>query len=333
MKIRMLTLIAWGCLCVACSPSPSTVPLVYVSSFPKDTTINLEKVPMVPAQINPCCMLFSDGKLLVRTSTPTDAIYSVFSYPEMKHLSYFGERSEYIVPLEESRDEFYLVRSDSLCSYKWVEGDSLKQSSSSYFYNVMGQRILGLAKLESNLYAYSNNYFDPGTDEFFIINLSQKQKKPVGIYPDSPVNYQSVSDFKSAYAHYIHAKPDGSRLLVSYIRTRRNRIYDRKGNMLHDILLNFEPCQTVVDKNMKKRFSHLKDVFVTDNAIYLLCPDAKDDNSFCSLIVADWDGKFKARYHINQKINYFIVDESTNRFCGINSNDPHNFYLFSLKNN
>lgn len=330
MKIRLSAIALWGSVCLSCGPSTPTVPLVYNSTFSKDTIIDLEKVSMTPAQINPRCMLLSDGKILIRTSTLPDAIYSVFSYPEMEHLSYFGDQSEYITPLDQSNEEFYLVRSDTLFSYRWAEGDSLKQFSASYFYNVMGQRMLGVAKLKDDIYAYSNNYFDKGLDEFFIITLSSKQKKPKGIYPVSPVNFHSISDFKSAYAHSIVVKPGGDRLLVFYLRTRRCRIYDKKGVLLHDILLNYEPCQAVVDTDMKKRFSHITDAFVTDNNIYLLVPDSKEENSLSTLLVGNWSGEFETRYHMNQHISYFFIDESSNRFCGINSNDPHHFYLFNM---
>ena len=43
-------------------------------------------------------------------------------------------------------------------------------------------------------------------NEFFMINLSQKQKESKGVYPDTHVNFSSISDFKSAYAHEIIAK-------------------------------------------------------------------------------------------------------------------------------
>ena len=332
MKNRWLIVILWSYICVSCSPSVSTVSLVYNSTFMKDTIIDLERVEMYPAQLNPRCMLLNNDRILIRTSTMADKIYSVYSYPKMEHLTYFGNQSEYIVPLEQSNDDFYLVRSDSLFFYKWVEGDSLMRSSASYFYDVMGQRMLGVAKLQDNLYAYSNNYFDRGVDEYFVVNLSQKQKTPKGTYPDSHVDFNTLSDFKSAYAHSILAKPDGSRLLVFYLRTRRCRIYAQDGILLHDILLNYEPCQTMVDTDMKKRFLHIRDAYVTDNAIYLLCPDAKDGNSSFSLLVGNWNGEFKCRYHLKQHISYFFVDESLNRFCGINSNDPCYFYLFNLDN-
>ena len=170
MRIRLLTIVIWGGIClVGCIPSSSTVPLVYNNIFSKDTIITLEKLPMYPAQFNPRCILFNNERILVRTSTLDNAVYSVFSYPKMKHLSYFGEQSEFIVPLEQFNDEFYLVHNDSLYFYKWVEGDSLKLFSTSFFNNIMGQQMLGVAKLNDNLYAYSDNCFDKGT--FSIMTL------------------------------------------------------------------------------------------------------------------------------------------------------------------
>lgn len=139
MRIRLLTIVIWGGIClVGCIPSSSTVPLVYNNIFSKDTIVTLEKLPMYPAQFNPRCILFNNERILVRTSTLDNAVYSVFSYPKMKHLSYFGEQSEFIVPLEQFNDEFYLVHNDSLYFYKWVEGDSLKLFSTSFFNNIMG---------------------------------------------------------------------------------------------------------------------------------------------------------------------------------------------------
>ncbi|GFH86323.1 hypothetical protein [Bacteroides acidifaciens] len=334
MRIILLTIVIWGGIClVGCVPSSSTVPLVYSSIFLKDTTVILEKVPMYPAQFNPRCILLSNERILVRTSTLDNAVYSVFSYPEMKHLSYFGEQSEFIVPLEQFNDELYLVRNDSLYFYKWIEGDSLKLFSTSFFDNIMGQQMLGVTKLNDNLYAYTNNCLDKGMNEFFIINLSQKQKESKGVYPDTHVNFSSISDFKSAYAHEIIAKPDGSRLLVFYYRTRRCRIYNQNGILLRDILLNYEPCQTIIDTDIKRRFLHIKDAYVTNNMIYLLCPDTKEVNSPSSLLVANWDGEFKAIYHLGQTISYFFIDELLNCFYGVNSNDPYHFYKLKLSKN
>lgn len=91
-----------------------------------------------------------------------------------------------------------------------------------------------------------------------------------------------------------------------YYRTRRCRIYNQNGVLFRDILLNYEPCQTIIDTDIERRFLHIRDAYVTNNMIYLLCPDTKEVNSPSSLLVANWDGEFKAIYHLGQTISYFL---------------------------
>lgn len=67
--------------------------------------------------------------------------------------------------------------------------------------------------------------------------------------------------------------------------------------------------------------------------IYLLCPDTKEVNSPSSLLVANWDGEFKAIYHLGQTISYFFIDELLNCFYGVDSNDPYHFYKLKLSKN
>ena len=49
------------------------------------------------------------------------------------------------------------------------------------------------------------------------------------------VRFKTIFDFKFAYAHEVWPKPDGSRILVNYVRTRRFRIYDLSARLLHDV--------------------------------------------------------------------------------------------------
>lgn len=78
MKISLLAIVFGVCMClVSCTPPSSTVSLVYSNVFSQDTIVTLEKVPMVPAQLNPRCLLFSNERVLVRTSTVLSVILNL----------------------------------------------------------------------------------------------------------------------------------------------------------------------------------------------------------------------------------------------------------------
>ena len=118
------------------------------------------------------------------------------------------------------------------------------------------------------------------------------------------------------YAHEIQVKPDGDRILVSYIRTRRFRIYDIDFRLLHDVCLDYASNKYVVDADPNRWTTFIEGCFVTDKYIYLLCPEGEKS----SLVIVDWEGRPIARYRLNEKIFFFFIDSDRNLFCGINSN-------------
>mgnify|MGYP007011290379 FL=1 len=97
------------------------------------------------------------------------------------------------------------------------------------------------------LYVYSGSSDDAGLNEFFVLNAETHTLSSKGRYPESSTSrFKSISDFKFAYAHEIQVKPDGDRILVSYIRTRRFRIYDIDFNVLIMHLINMLWMQTLI---------------------------------------------------------------------------------------
>lgn len=313
----------------SCHAARIDVPVTFYHSFPSDTVVTLRQVSMGETQVNPRCLLIGAGRVLVRTST-TQAIYAVYKYPAMTFVCNFGDQATYQVPLKQSHDDFFLMRGDSLFTYRFVAGDTLSQIAASYFHKGIFNRMLGLTKLNDKMYAYANSPSYAGLNEFFLVNVDKHEACPVGEYPESPVRFKSIQDFKSAYATEINAKPDGKRLLISYVRTRRFRIYSNEGDLLHDVLLDYPPFHRIVDTNAKRWLSQVSHSFTTDQSIYLLCADEETLNTHSSLLVMDWEGRPIARYRLDQPVNEFFIDEDTGLFCGINSNDSDHFYLFNL---
>lgn len=76
----------------------------------------------------------------------------------------------------------------------------------------------------------------------------------------------------------------------------------------------------------KRWTTFIRDCFVTDKYIYLLCPEGEQS----SLVIVDWEGRPIARYRLDEKIFFFFIDPDRNLFCGINSNNGQSFYFLDL---
>lgn len=287
----------------------------------------LSEVEMNPIQVNAGCMVWDgDKRVLVRTST-SDSIYAVFAYPEMRFLNYTGNQSEFVTPLVEYDKAFSLVNGDSLYIYELTNDNQLEKKSVHFLCNWNYRRVLGLKRMNNILYVYSGSSDDAGLNEFFVLNAETHTLSSKGRYPESSTSrFKSISDFKFAYAHGVWPKPDGDRILVSYIRTRRFRIYDMDFRLLHDVCLDYASNKYVVDAEPNRWTTFIEDCFVTDKYIYLLCPEGEKS----SLVIVDWEGRPIARYRLDEKIFFFFIDSGRNLFCGINSNHERSFYFLDL---
>ena len=319
-------------LFVSCKPAEVDVPVTYCSSFLlKDTTVMLSEVEMDPIQVNARCMVWDgDKRVLVRTST-SDSIYAVFAYPEMRFLSYTGSLSEYKQILAKCNEGFYLVKDDSLRVYHLTDKDLLQKATTHFLYDSNKIRLSNIKKLNDKIYiayAYTDpSYNDTNLNEFYMLDAESNVLYPKGYYPErTGVRFKTIFDFKFAYAHGVWPKPDGSRILVNYVRTRRFRIYDSGARLLHDVCLDYAPNKYVVDAAPNRWTTFIRDCFVTDKYIYLLCPEGEKS----SLVIVDWEGRPIARYRLDEKIFFFFIDSGRNLFCGINSNHERSFYFLDL---
>ena len=112
------------------------------------------------------------------------------------------------------------------------------------------QGVYNLFNTESKLVTFVPekvyyNYTDPSyndirLNEFYMLDAENNILYPKGHYPErTEVRFKTIFDFKFAYAHEVWPKPDGSRILVNYVRTRRFRIYDLSARLLHDVCLDY----------------------------------------------------------------------------------------------
>lgn len=320
-------------LLFACAERPAEVPLVYYHSFPKDTTMMLQEISREPS-FYPLTMLMGDGRVLVRSNClPGEGSpYFVYKYPDMTLLTGFGEKLECRSFWQLDENSFGQVRSDSLFTYRFVTGDSLKQEAASFFGGGLPS-YQGIASLSNDLYAYSNSYEQSGMCEYFIRDIKRNLVHPIGQLVESAERFKSVYELKVAYGKGVKVRPDRVYTLIYYSRIRRFRIYDAEGTLLHDVFLDCSSCAKVVDADRRRWRSYIQEAYVTNKYIYLLAYErgsSGDDMAPCDLLVTTWDGNPVARYRLNQFISSFFIDESMGRFYGINPGNNKYFYSFNL---
>lgn len=329
-SFAFIGLIALFC---SCGKRPAEVPLVYYHSFPKDTIVMLRQIPREPS-FTPLDILRGEERVLVYSNyrEGEGPAYFVYKYPEMTLLTGFGEKSEFrsLWRLDENR--FGQVRGDSLFTYRFVEGDSLKQESASFF-GGGNAHYLSVAPLSDNLYAYSNSYERPGMSEYFIRDIKRNSVASIGQFLGNAAGFTSVDELKEAYANSVEISPDRKHTLVYYFRVRRFRIYNAEGMLLHDVFLDCSSCAKVVDADRRRWRYYIQGAYVTDKYIYLVAYGENSDGNDmapCELLVTEWNGNPVARYRLNQYISSFFIDEVIGRFYGINPADNQNFYSFNL---
>ncbi len=108
------------------------------------------------------------------------------------------------------------------------------------------------------------------------------------------------------------------------MRTRRFRIYDLSARLLHDVCLDYASNKYVVDADPKRWTTFIRDCFVTDKYIYLLCPEGEQSSFGYSR------GRPIARYRLDEKIFFFFIDPDRIFFVVFNSNNGQSFYFLDL---
>ncbi|WP_291529242.1 hypothetical protein [Bacteroides sp. UBA939] len=215
--------------------------------------------------------------------------------------------------------ELYIEKQGKVDVYK-LENDSLVQTSSFAIANKVPYSIGTVQELRPDVYIYPDIYDFPGMREFHIMDTNKRQCTSKGTYPEDDKRFKRREDFKGAYMHSLQVKPDKSAFVVVYSQLRRIRIYDKEGELCHDIFLENEVGNyKVVPQKPSERYWHFGQSVVTDNYIYLLNPDKLGIAAAkprCNILVLDWDGNLVARYKLNVWVYDFFVDEVNNIIFG-----------------
>ena len=310
----------FGCQSIKEQPS-----VRYCSSFPLDTAVSVEEIPFEEPER--CHAMVRIGDKVI--GYVGYGMVNIYHYPEMRFM--------YKRSLEH---DLFFLEDNNYCGvtngvaevFSW-NGDSLVQVSSFVLYKGLPRTTV--ESLGDGNYIFADNHECRGLKEFHLVNSRTQECISNGAYPEDPKRFKRIKDFKIAYGHSLSVKPDKSRFVLYYNLNRRFRIYNRSGELLHEIFLDYPPANNkVVDIAYERQYLHFSGVYTTDKYIYLLNPDTRGlgkTKPECSVLVVDWDGNLVARYRLNAYLYSFFIDESSLKCFGVGCQKGGMYSFFSFK--
>lgn len=300
-------------LLAACQqPGTEEVKLKYKQGFLVDTVVSPSEITM-GISVRPAFPLRLDDRLVVFGSY--DMVH-IYSYPQLQYLH--SQQLPRYVSQEVVNGELFLEYQGKVDVYRLDKADSLYQSRSFRVATVpyTTGRVQSLGEDE---YIFPDNYDMNGLCEFHRVFPGTGHWSSGGQYPETPERFKRLRDFKLAYAHILAVRPDKTAFVVAYCNLRRIHIYNKKGQLLHALQLDYSPGNNhLVEPKFESRLSHCSGVIATDHYIYTVNPEQSMERAVPhgDILVLDWEGNLKARYRLDMYIDGIIVDEERKMIVG-----------------
>ena len=164
--------------------------------------------------------------------------------------------------------------------------------------------------------------FDENTGEFTPVE---------GDYP----HWQEIPKEVPVFLTYLKtcvSHPNGKRFAAFYGRFKRWRLFDESLNMIKDIDVKVEPCQTDAAQNPANQPTYyIGQPYATDKHIYVLCSNKNTEKDGRSeLQVWDWDGNALACYTFDRKLSLMAISEKYNKIYGVDNMIEDKIFVYNL---
>ncbi|MFQ7082998.1 MULTISPECIES: BF3164 family lipoprotein [Bacteroides] len=305
-------------------------------SFDATGSLLGEKHDIPPIMLYPKNIFLKDSFLVV-FNEKIDTCFQVFDKIGFGYKYAFGIKGEgpddLILPVSQlvanNHNETIVLDMNRLKKISFVNDQptisNLEFSGTQPFYN-------GLIKLTDSLYICDAGLEEENEYAFIYPN---GELKKWGVYPKGIERFGNLLSRNQAYTKIKVAHPSGKYFAAFYTNSRKLRIYDISGNMLHDIELNILPGEQEVPLEVEKRYIYAIGAYATENYIYTLNLDMTPQDIYArkynpSLQVFSWEGKPLKQYKLNCYISAFTIDEASRTVYGVFAEDESSIYTFNL---
>ena len=238
-------------------------------SFDGTDSLLGEKHDIPPIMLYPKNIFLKDSFLVV-FNEKADTCFLVFDKIGFGYKYAFGTKGEgpddLILPASQlvanNHDETIVLDMNRLKKASFVDAQptiyTLEFSGTQPFYN-------GLIKLADSLYVCDAG-LEEGNEYMFVYPNGELKKW--GRYPEGIERFGDLLSRNQAYSKIKVAHPSGKSFAAFYTNSRKLRIYDISGNMLHDIELNVLPGEQEVPLEVENRYIYAIGAYATENYIY-----------------------------------------------------------------
>lgn len=177
------------------------------------------------------------------------------------------------------------------------------------------------------LFLANDSYCFLSKDENYEFALLDKKEQIhyFGKYPIDLMKKREDEVNSYVYNKLMVAKPDGEKFAAFYAYIKMMRIYDRKGNLLKECVM--EVPTDIISDNEKRTVYYSSFPFASEKYIYALIESGKRKY----LEVWSWDGKPVAHYLLDKNIDMFTISLKDNKVYAIDKNVDDVIYTYKLQ--
>ncbi|MFS3008037.1 BF3164 family lipoprotein [Bacteroides thetaiotaomicron] len=332
--MKKLLLILAVCL-VGCSRNITDI--TSCDSFMASDSLNSIAREISSDILYPRSLFICNGNLII-LNEKVDTLFRVFNLPDFTYKFSFGIKGQgpddFFLPFPQAIN--FRTKTISLLDVKTIKDISFidgKPVIQSKVIPAPFDYFNGLIQLKNSLYCCDAGLEEEKELMFLYLDGTFTKK---GDYPENEERFETKLSRNQAYKSIKIAKPDGEKFASFYCYLRRFRIYNASGDILHDVLLDIQPSEKVLNEVYEKRYLHPIAAYATEQCIYTLNLDMTEDEiiektRYPNIQVFSWEGKPLKKYDLDVFINAFIVDESASKLYGVFVEDDNHIYEFNLK--
>lgn len=331
---RILYALTLGVLLSCCGHGDSSIT---VTTFEKEGELTAEEIT-VPVPFLVPRYLGVSGNYLFVYKEREDVLFSIFSLPDMKHLTCAGKRGQGPNDFNLLDTRSFRITSDgfdvidanlNMLKEVCISDGGLEVKKSKTLFN-RGMTSNGFYPLADGNFV-TLGQLGQGEKEYILYQPEKEEFITIGEYPEWQEGPKGTPEFMT-YVKTCVTHPKGNLFAAFYGRFKRWRLYDSSLNLKADIDVRVEPFEADVTlPSSKQPIYYIGQPYATDEYIYVLCSNGNTSmHGKSELQIWGWDGSAVARYFFDRKLSMIAISEKYKKIYAIDNRTEDKIFVYDF---